>query len=598
MKKSDLEIIIKKIQNRCYLESPTRITYYWDKNHKVVFKIFFESLYLPKDLRIDNDNIQNTFITQNVYEYEDDFTILELNQDEGYIKVLPDDQNFKVINSYRDANKDETIEESRVLHLTTKRLKENFALSKGYILYEVDNVEKIENPETLQIKKVKDKKETQAKTDANVYVIAIAFNLCKQALEKNGVLDQALVNAENLIKSDTSKTVSKLVFTIPKVLKEDLSATNLHSIRNFSEKLTEQFKDTYAYFGGNGNVQLSNMLSSLNIKHTYFLTSTAEESIKEANLPSLLDTTTKIENFEVIDDTTKDILTQAKDLAEKLINTYSKVVNKDGGVHKDFSQTKSGKKLWDKKRAFLKEKLKDSTVNAALSFCMDLYTPTKNSKDVEAAKERKSILDNLLKNVKNVGNSGENIAWYKQAAILIKNSPKIILASFLNVIKNMENETTTKGDRGSGVIVNPDFGGQTAGIKLKKGSNDFSKDLSTSSKKLKVTDYFTDFPIKIVVNKDGTGFNKDFEQLLTFFASKDVLKAEAVEAISGETPSTNDQKDEVEDKNQEKETENPTKDDLEKSSDESENTNTESTNTIDNSNTENSSEDNTTEEIE
>lgn len=594
MKKSDLEIIIKKIQNRCYLESPTRITYYWDKEHRVVFKMFFESLYLPKDLRINNDNIQNTFITQNIYEYEDDFTILELNQDEGYIKVLPDDQNFKIIKNYKDANKDETIEESKTIHLTTKRLKENFALSRGYILYEADN-EKIENPETIQIKKVKDKKEAQIKTDANIYVVAIAFNLCKQALEKDGVLDKTLVNIGNIIKNDTSKNVSKLVFTIPKVLKEDLSATNLHSLRNFSEKLTEQFNDTYAYFGGNGNIQLSNMLSSLNVKHTYLLTSTAEEAIKEANLPSLLNTVAKAENFEVIDDITKDVLLQAKDLAEKLINTYSKVVNKKGGVHKDFSQTKSGKKLWDKKRAFLKEKLKDSTVNAALSFCMDLYTPTKNSKDIEAAQERKSILDNLLKDVKNVGNSGENVAWYKQAAALLKNSPKILLASFLNVIKNMENETTTKA-KGSSFIVNQDFGGQTAGLKLKKGSNDFSKDLAGSSKKLEVTDYYTDFPVKIAVNKDGTGFNKDFEQLLTFFASKDILKAEAVEVISGEATDT-DQKDEIEDKNQEKGPENNSKEDPETVSDDSENKSTEDSSSVEDSNVEKSTEDSTTEEV-
>lgn len=545
MKKSDLETIIKKIQNRCYLENPTRITYYWNEDHKVVFKIFFESLYLPKDLRIDKDNIQNTFITQNVYEYEDDFTILELNQDEGYIKVLPDDQNFKIINSYKDANKEENIEESKKVHLTTKNLKEVFALSRGYILQEQPQnskkSQKILNPENANIQKAKETKEKVKKIDASIYVISIAFNLCNQALDKSGILNKALDTAYKMVaKAKKSKSSSKLVFTIPKVIKEDLSATDLNSLRNFSNNLTEKFKDSYAYFGGNGNSQFASILENLNVKKTYYLTSTAEEAIKNANLPELLATAVKNKKYEIVEDTTKDILIQAREAAEKMIEKYSKTVSKEGGVHKDFSKTKSGKSNWDKRRAYLKSKL-NPKVNAALSFCMDLYSINKNNKDVEAAQERKKIIDDVLKNAKNLGNSQENIAWYKQAAILIQNSPKLVLAGITNTIKNIDNEKTVKSQN-IGLIKNQDFGGQTAGYTTKKTKTE----IPVESKDLKVTDYYTDFPIKIAVNEKGDGFNEDFDQFVNNFFYENV-QADDIESVS------NKDKENQDNENQEKE---------------------------------------------
>ena len=100
MTKADLKIILLKIQNRCGLEEPTKITYYWNDKQQVVFKAFFESLYLPEALRVDEDNIQNSFTVQNVYEFEDEFEIIGLNQDEGYVEFIPDNQKFKIVNSY------------------------------------------------------------------------------------------------------------------------------------------------------------------------------------------------------------------------------------------------------------------------------------------------------------------------------------------------------------------------------------------------------------------------------------------------------------------------------------------------------------------
>ena len=76
MTKSDLETILLKIRNRCGLEEQTKITYYWDEEKRIVFKIFFDSLYLPEELRVGEDNIQNMFLTQNVYAIKTIFKFL------------------------------------------------------------------------------------------------------------------------------------------------------------------------------------------------------------------------------------------------------------------------------------------------------------------------------------------------------------------------------------------------------------------------------------------------------------------------------------------------------------------------------------------
>lgn len=130
-----------KIQNECALEEPSKITYFWNENGKVVFKFYFDSLYLPDDLNLSDEKrserIKNLFTNQNVYEFQDDFNIIELNTEEGWIKVIPTDQNFKVVDSYKDLKKkkeDDEKEESVVL--AGKRLNENVALAEGMILRE------------------------------------------------------------------------------------------------------------------------------------------------------------------------------------------------------------------------------------------------------------------------------------------------------------------------------------------------------------------------------------------------------------------------------------------------------------------------------
>ena len=140
MKQSDLKILIKKVQNECALEEPTKITYYWDDDGKLVFKLFFDSLIIPEELMVDEDNISKCFSEQNVYEFEDDFVIKELNREKGFVEIIPDDQKFKVINSYKDYSEDEKVEkdhkEESIVRLAGNRISEDFARTKGFILQE------------------------------------------------------------------------------------------------------------------------------------------------------------------------------------------------------------------------------------------------------------------------------------------------------------------------------------------------------------------------------------------------------------------------------------------------------------------------------
>lgn len=140
-----------KIQNECALEEPSKITYFWNENGKVVFKFYFDSLYLPDDLNLSgekkSERIKNLFTNQNVYEFQDDFNIIELNTEEGWIKVIPTDQNFKVVDSYKDLKKkkeDDEKEESVVL--AGKRLNESVALAEGMILREGDSPNVLDQP--------------------------------------------------------------------------------------------------------------------------------------------------------------------------------------------------------------------------------------------------------------------------------------------------------------------------------------------------------------------------------------------------------------------------------------------------------------------
>lgn len=556
MKKSELETIIKKIQNRCYLEDPTKITYYWNKEHKVVFKIFFDSLYLPANLRIDEDKLQNTFIQQNVYEFEDDFEILGLNLDEGYIKVLPDNQNFKVVNNYREANKPETKEESVIVHLASRNLKEFFARSKNYILQEADEIP----TESDKIDKTVEKETQKEPEDANIFVVATAFTLSDSAIGKNGIINKALNEVINHVNEKDTK--SKVIFSIPKVI-SGTPATDLISIKNFNKQVNDLIGgDTFAYFGGKGNQNTADMLNSVKVKNVYFLTDSAEDAIKNANLPKLLSGNIK-SDIKEIPDTSRNDLLNAQKVADKLIDGYRKQIKSKGGVRADSSKTKLGLgsklsiSVWDKRRTFL-EKNSNKRVNAAITFCEDLYGQNADSLDKAYYEERKEKAHRSLNKVKNIGNEEETNNWFGEFVEFIKNASVILADKFKNAVASLSNvqSTSTVKASGGGVFSHQDMGGGTAGLSRKKDNT--RKEIKVKKGESKVSDYLGDFPIFIATNKDGTDWNSTFKSLLEFF-SENLCDSQSLVTPLEPLDSESENEDENdEDKDKDKETEEDT----------------------------------------
>lgn len=100
----DLDEISRKIQNRCGLEHPTKHTFWRDEEGKIYVKFWFDSLKLPDWLKDEDEELKdsekrkitNTFNNNLAYTHEDNFEIVEFNTNEGWVKVLPDDQKIKI----------------------------------------------------------------------------------------------------------------------------------------------------------------------------------------------------------------------------------------------------------------------------------------------------------------------------------------------------------------------------------------------------------------------------------------------------------------------------------------------------------------------
>lgn len=203
MTKGELKTIILKVRNECALEEPTKITYYWDEEGKIVFKLFFDSLYIPQNLRVENDKkIKNLFSVQNVYEFKDDFKIIDFNTEEGFVKILPKDQNFQIINNYKDLGDSEKNES--VLKLAGKKLKESLAIAKGFPLFESDSETKEQLEANLDDSKISaaNKKKGEKETNKNRPSIEGKVVLCylpiANALGKSETLNKIGEFAKNL----------------------------------------------------------------------------------------------------------------------------------------------------------------------------------------------------------------------------------------------------------------------------------------------------------------------------------------------------------------------------------------------------------------
>lgn len=170
MTKGELAVLVKKVQAECGLEDPTKITYYRNEEGKVVFKLWFDSLILPETLAGKKKdefewqaNVNNTFINNEPYLYDDDFTILEYNEEKGWVKVLPDQQDFDIVESY---NKLINLKDEDSVRLQGKKLNEKVAKAYSLTLYEAeeDSASDIQTPDSKDFVKDSQAKEEDEKT--------------------------------------------------------------------------------------------------------------------------------------------------------------------------------------------------------------------------------------------------------------------------------------------------------------------------------------------------------------------------------------------------------------------------------------------------
>ena len=224
MTKGELAVIVKKVQAECGLEDPIKITYYRDEEGKVVFKLWFDSLILPETLagkkRDEFEwqaNVNNTFINNEPYLYDDDFTILEYNEEKGWVKVLPDQQDFEIVESYNKLidSKDEDL-----VRLQGKKLNEKVAKAYSLTLYEAEDevasdINTLTNDPNFTAKIAEEKKEEETnKVEEKVPTIFFAFSLCCPGLvvEEYKAFAKLIQEANEKAGQSENKATVKLIY--------------------------------------------------------------------------------------------------------------------------------------------------------------------------------------------------------------------------------------------------------------------------------------------------------------------------------------------------------------------------------------------------
>ena len=214
----------KKVQAECGLEDPIKITYYRDEEGKVVFKLWFDSLILPETLAGKKKdefewqaNVNNTFINNEPYLYDDDFTILEYNEEKGWVKVLPDQQDFEIVESYNKLidSKDEDL-----VRLQGKKLNEKVAKAYSLTLYEAEDevasdIDTSTNDPNFTAKSVEERKEEETnKVEEKVPTIFFAFSLCCPGLvvEEYKAFAKLIQEANEKAGQSENKATVKLIY--------------------------------------------------------------------------------------------------------------------------------------------------------------------------------------------------------------------------------------------------------------------------------------------------------------------------------------------------------------------------------------------------
>ena len=224
MTKGELAVIVKKVQAECGLEDPIKITYYRDEEGKVVFKLWFDSLILPETLAGKKKdefewqaNVNNTFINNESYLYDDDFTILEYNEEKGWVKVLPDQQDFEIVESY---NKLIDSKDEDSVRLQGKKLNEKVAKAYSLTLYEAEDevasdIDTSLNDPNFTAKSVEERKEEETnKVEEKVPTIFFAFSLCCPGLvvEEYKAFAKLIQEANEKAGQSENKATVKLIY--------------------------------------------------------------------------------------------------------------------------------------------------------------------------------------------------------------------------------------------------------------------------------------------------------------------------------------------------------------------------------------------------
>ena len=224
MTKGELAVIVKKVQAECGLEDPTKITYYRDEEGRVVFKLWFDSLILPETLAGKKKdefewqaNVNNTFINSEPYLYDDDFTILEYNEEKGWVKVLPDQQDFEIVESY---NKLIDSKDEDSVRLQGKKLNEKVAKAYSLTLYEAEDkvasdIDTSSNDPNFTAKSAEEKKEEETnKVEEKVPTIFFAFSLCCPGLvvEEYKAFAKLIQEANEKAGQSENKATVKLIY--------------------------------------------------------------------------------------------------------------------------------------------------------------------------------------------------------------------------------------------------------------------------------------------------------------------------------------------------------------------------------------------------
>lgn len=224
MTKGELAVIVKKVQAECGLEDPTKITYYRDEEGRVVFKLWFDSLILPETLAGKKKdefewqaNVNNTFINNEPYLYDDDFTILEYNEEKGWVKVLPDQQDFEIVESY---NKLIDSKDEDSVRLQGKKLNEKVAKAYSLTLYEAEDevasdINTLTNDPNFTERSAEEEKEKETnKVEEEVPTIFFAFSLCCPGLvvEEYKAFAKLIQEANEKAGQSENKATVKLIY--------------------------------------------------------------------------------------------------------------------------------------------------------------------------------------------------------------------------------------------------------------------------------------------------------------------------------------------------------------------------------------------------